>query len=262
MRSRDAAVSLGLGVVALGLALALPLPSAVDGVVFWLGQINLTLLVFNLLPALPLDGGRVLRALLWARRGDLRSATRTAGALGRGFGRLLIGFGLLTVLIEDPFAGAWLAFIGWFILLAARAEGQLAETQAGLHGLRVRDLMVAHPVTVPPELPLDRFMIDVFERHRHTAYPVARPGGPPLGLISFERVLEEPRVLWARERVQDCMAPLGTSTVLDADAPLEDALAVLAGGPIGRALVRDVGGFGLLSMTDVTRVVESRAGAR
>ena len=253
------AVSLALGVVFLASAVAVPLPSAIDGVVYWLGQINLTLLAFNLLPALPLDGGRVLRALLWARRDDLQSATRTAAAFGRAFGQVMIAGGLLLLILGGLFIGAWLAFIGWFLLLAAEAEARMIAARAALHGLRVRDVMISDPISVSPALPLDRFVDDVFVPNRYTAYPVAEPGRPPIGLISFRQVLTRPRRTWSHERVADRMSPLDATTVLEADTPLEDAFAELAAANIGRALVRDDGhGYGLLSMTDVARVLEAQ----
>jgi Zn-dependent protease len=120
------AVSLVLGLMFVLAALLLPLPTSVDGVLFWIGQMNLSLLVFNLIPALPLDGGRILRALLWTRRRDFLSATRTAAALGRGFGQLMIAGGLLLVMFVGDFGGLWLAFIGWFVLAAAEFELQAA----------------------------------------------------------------------------------------------------------------------------------------
>jgi Zn-dependent protease len=116
------AVSLVLGVVLVAAALLAPLPDAVDGVTFWLGQINLTLLVFNLLPALPLDGGRVLRAVLWMRRRDYLSATRTAALFGRGIGQILIAGGVALAILVGDHGGLWLAFIGWFVVGAAEAE--------------------------------------------------------------------------------------------------------------------------------------------
>jgi Zn-dependent protease len=131
------AVTLVLALVFLLAAIALPLPGAVDGVLFWLGQINLYLLVFNLIPALPLDGGRVLRAILWARRREIASATRTAGALGRGFAQLMIAAGLVLVMFVGDVGGLWLAFTGWFLLAAAEAELAMVEAREALGDITV-----------------------------------------------------------------------------------------------------------------------------
>src|SRR6266576_6358504 len=124
-------ISIALGVVFVSVALA-GLPSAVDGVAAWLGYINLTLAVFNLIPALPLDGGRVLRAALWRRRGDLAWATRIATEIGRRFGYLFIALGIAMFIFQGSFSGAWLAFIGWFLLQAATAEARYIATEAAL----------------------------------------------------------------------------------------------------------------------------------
>ena len=114
-------VSLALGVLFVLFAWLVPAPEAGDGVAAWLGYINLTLLVFNLLPALPLDGGRVLRSALWAARDDFAWATRIAAWVGRAFGYLFIAVGLGLLIFQGAFSGAWLAFIGWFLLQAAGA---------------------------------------------------------------------------------------------------------------------------------------------
>jgi Zn-dependent protease len=121
-------VSLVLGGAFVALALA-DLPSAVDGVATWLGYINLSLFVFNLLPALPLDGGRMLRAALWRARGDFGWATRIAAAIGVGFGYLFIGLGVAMFFVQGGFSGAWLAFIGWFLIQSARAESRYVATE-------------------------------------------------------------------------------------------------------------------------------------
>jgi Zn-dependent protease len=114
-------VSLLLGGMFVGIAVVDGLGSAIDGVAAWLGYINLMLLTFNLLPALPLDGGRVFRSLLWLRSGDFARATRVASDVGRGFGYLFIGLGLLLFIVQGAWSGAWLAFLGWFLLNAASA---------------------------------------------------------------------------------------------------------------------------------------------
>jgi Zn-dependent protease len=116
-------VSLGLGGAFVLIALA-GLPSAVDGVAAWLGYTNLILFVFNMIPALPLDGGRVLHAALWHARGDRGWATRVSSDIGQAFGYLFIGLGIAMFVVQSSYSGAWLAFVGWFVFQAARAEGR------------------------------------------------------------------------------------------------------------------------------------------
>jgi Zn-dependent protease len=254
-------VSLVLGLAFLAFSLLVPLPAEVDGVCFWLGYINLSLLIFNLLPALPLDGGRVLRAVLWARKKDFAAATRIAAALGRLFGQVMIAGGLILVIVVGAFGGVWLAFIGWFVLMAAEAEQSMAEVRTALGGLRVADVMVTDPVVVDPELPLDRFIDDVFFRHRHTAYPVVAADGTVLGIVSFRDVADVDRAQWPRLRIRDRMRPLDRVVVLDAGMDLSEALSELADSDLGRALVVSDGRLvGLLSITDASRVLEVRAG--
>ena len=137
-------VSIGLGVLFVAIALA-GLPSAVDGAAAWLGYINLILAAFNLLPASPLDGGRVLHAALWRAKGDYAWATRVASEIGQGFGYLFIALGLVMFIFQGSFSGAWLAFIGWYLLQGAKAEARYVATEQALGGLRVRDLMVRRP---------------------------------------------------------------------------------------------------------------------
>jgi Zn-dependent protease len=169
-------VTLALGVAFVVLALA-GLPSALDGAAAWLGYINLTLLAFNLIPALPLDGGRVLRAALWRARGDLGWATRVAADIGRGFGYLFIGLGVFMFIVQGSFGGAWLAFIGWFLLQAATAEARYVATDQALAGLYVRDLMVRNPVMVDQDITVGRFMDEVASSRRFTTYPVVDRSG-------------------------------------------------------------------------------------
>jgi Zn-dependent protease len=249
-------VSLALGVLFVLAALA-SMPEAVDAVFAWLGYINLTLLLFNLLPAFPLDGGRVLRSLLWRRTGDLARATRIAADVGRGFGYLFIAGGVAMFIFQGSFSGAWLAFIGWFLLQAASVEARYVLARQVLEGLRVRDLMTPDPVTVAPDLTLGDVMDRIVWEHRHTSYPVVEDGRA-VGLLPFRCVAEVPRGQWAARHVRDCMLDRDQVPVLQQDQPAIDALGALGQGGDKRALVVADGRLvGLLSMSDLARALEA-----
>jgi Zn-dependent protease len=250
-------VSLAIGVACI-LVGRIDLPTGVDGVLAWLGYINLLLLAFNLLPALPLDGGRVLRSALWRARNDFRWATRVAATIGRLFGYAMIAGGIFLFIFEGAFSGAWLAFIGWFLLMAASAEERQATVRERFGGLRVRDLMVADPVTVAPDLTLGRFMDEVVWARRFTTYPVVEDGRA-VGLLPFSCVAEVPRHEWDERLVRDCMLPLERVPKLSGDEPLADALGELSEGPVKRGLVLAPGDrlAGFLSITDLARALEA-----
>jgi Zn-dependent protease/CBS domain-containing protein len=251
-------VSLVIGGICLLVATQVAIAAEIDGVLFWLGSINLTLLVFNLLPALPLDGGRVLRAALWRARGDFRWATDVAAGVGRGFGVLFVAAGLFLFIFEGSFSGAWFAFIGWFLWQAATFESRQAHVRSALGGLRVRDLMTRDPVSVVPDLTLDRLVDEVLWNRRHTTYPVVE-GEAPVGLLPFRAVAAVPRAEWPARRVRDAMLPLEQVPVLAPDDDIASVLPRLSEHGINRALVVDGGRLvGLLSATDVARALEVR----
>jgi Zn-dependent protease/CBS domain-containing protein len=255
-------VSLVLGLLFSLIAWRVDMDPAVDGVLFWLGYINLTLLVFNLLPALPLDGGRVLRSVLWYARGDFGSATRISAAIGRGIGYLMIGGGVALLIFLNAFSGAWIAFVGWFLLQAAAAEDRSLIARQALRGLRVRDLMVRDPVTTRADVTLGEFMDDIVWTRRHTTYPVTEDGRA-VGLLPFRCVAEVPRGEWDSRTVADCMIPRDDVTVVSEDDELIDAAGDLAEAEVSRALVLDGERLvGLLSVTDVARALEMRGVGR
>jgi Zn-dependent protease len=162
---------------------------ATTAVLGYLMTINVIVLLFNLIPGFPLDGGRIARAIAWWRTGDRARATRFAARLGRGVGWLLVGLGLL-ILFTDPqdnlLLGIWLGFIGFFLASAARS----AETQARFAGriehLRVVDVMDAEPVAVPEGLDLADAERDYFLRYGWSWFPVVDPGGRLVGLVARE----------------------------------------------------------------------------
>jgi Zn-dependent protease/CBS domain-containing protein len=251
-------VTLVLGVAFIALAVLVPMPDAVDGVLAWLGITNVMLLVFNLIPALPLDGGRVLRSALWAARGDFAWATRIAAGIARGFAYLFIAGGLALLIFADAWSGAWLAFIGWFLLGAASAEARYLAVRDALDGLRVRDLMVRDPASVAPTLTIGRFMDDVVHDRRYTTYPVVEDGRA-LGLLPFRCLAEVPRSQWDERTVEECMLRGGEVVRLDPDDELVDALAELSERGVGRGLVVDGDRLlGLLSVSDLAKALDAR----
>jgi Zn-dependent protease/CBS domain-containing protein len=251
-------VSLLLGVLFVLIALINGLPESVDGVVSWLGYINLSLLVFNMIPAPPLDGGRVLHSALWRFKGDFVWATRTAANVGRGFGYLLIALGVAMFIFQSSFSGAWLAFLGWFLLNAATAEARYVLTRQALSGLRVRDVMTPNPVVVGPDVTLGEFMDDIVVAQRHTTYPVVTDG-KAVGLLPFRCIANVPRNEWDTRRVRDCLLGLDKVPVLEDDEDAADALAELSGSEGGHGLVVSDGRLtGILSMSDLARALQTR----
>ena len=251
-------VSLVLGALFVLIAWKGGFPDSADGVAAWLGYINLTLLVFNLLPALPLDGGRVLRSALWAGKKDFAWATRIAAWIGRAFGYAFIVAGVGLLIFQGSFSGAWLAFIGWFLLQAAAAEDRFLLARQALAGLRVRDVMVGDPVTTRADVTVGDFMDDVVWNRRHTTYPVT-DDGRAVGLLPFRSVAGVPRREWDSRRVRDCMLPREDVPVVAPEDELVDAAAELSENEVRRALVLEGHALvGLLSITDVARALELR----
>jgi CBS domain-containing protein len=251
-------VTLVLGIAFVAVSLVPGMPDEVVAVAAWLGVINLVILVFNLLPAFPLDGGRILRSALWARSGNFAAATAQAARAGRLIAFALIGLGVVAFMLTGALGGAWMALIGWFLLMAAGAEANAILAREALRGLRVRDVMAAAPVTAPADMPLGRFMDEIVWHSRFTTYPVV-DGGRPAGLLPFRRVARVARADWDTRHVGECMVPIADLVIVGSDDPLTDAGTRLYGDELGRALVVDDGHLtGLLSVTDIARALELR----
>jgi Zn-dependent protease/CBS domain-containing protein len=248
-------VTLALGGAFAAFAALAELPEAAEGVTFWLGYINLSLLVFNLLPALPLDGGRILRAALWRVRGDFAWATRIAAEAGRATGLLLIGAGFVLFLLGGMFGGAWIAFLGWFVLSAAGSEARHAEAQQAISGLRVRDLMVSDPRAAHRDETLAAFVAALGDEDRFTSYPVLDEGRV-VGLLPTRTVLETPPPQQETIRVGERMLGLENAPRLAPDDELLEALSRLAEAGVNRGLVLDGDRLvGYLSVSDVADAV-------
>jgi Zn-dependent protease/predicted transcriptional regulator len=249
---------LGAGFAVLALAASgLGLEGLPVGVLGWLAVINVVLAVFNLVPAAPLDGGRILRALLWRRRGDRTSAAITAARAGRTFGFVLVGLGLLEIILVPGFAGLWFVLIGWFIVTAAGAEEQYARVQGALAGVRVGDVMTRDPVAVPPTLLVSDLLDDYIWRNRFSAFPVVDPYGHVHGLVTLNRLKEVPPERRGQLTVSDIACPLDEVPQATSEQYLLDLLIEMQGGEDGRALVMDAGRLvGIVSPRDVARMLE------
>lgn len=242
--------------IAFGL-LALDAPELVVGVPVWLAIINASLAVFNLLPAFPLDGGRVLRAWLWRRRNDRVSATRTAAAVGRAFGYGMIALGLLEFALVASIGGLWFVFLGWFLLGAARAEESQTLLRAALRDVRAGHIMSTDPVSVPAWLSVQSFIDDYAMVQRFTSYPVEDDGGSVVGLVTLARVKAVPPDARDRTTVGEIACPLEEVVTVALDEPAVRLLERMQECEDGRALVFDEGRVvGIVSPRDVQRALE------
>lgn len=253
-------VSLLLGAGFAGLALlasGLGLEGLAIGVLGWLAVINVVLAVFNLVPASPLDGGRILRALLWRRRGDRTSAAVTAARAGRTFGLVLIGLGIAEIVFVPGFGGLWLVLLGWFVMTAAGAEEQHARLQHSLGGVRVGDVMTDDVVTVPGRLSVADLLDDYVWRHRFNSFPVVDEQGRPVGLVTLNRIKDvavDQRALTAVERIS---YPLDDVPHVSPTQQLTDLLVQMGAGADRRVLVLDGERVvGIVSPVDVARSLE------
>jgi Zn-dependent protease/CBS domain-containing protein len=249
-------LSLAFGAVAVTLAVT-GQTGLVFGAFSWLAGINMVLAVFNMLPAAPLDGGRILRAALWKWRGDRAWASLQAARAGRFLGLALIALGAWQLLVVGAtLAGLWSALIGWFLLGAARVEQQQARVAGALEGLRVGELMSRQPVTVPADVDVAEFVQRYLPWMRHSVFPVL-DDDRPVGLLPVGRVRAVAFEHRGRTRLRDIACGLDESTVTTADVLVTDLLPRLRNCAEGRVMVLDGGRLvGIISRSDITRAIE------
>ena len=192
---------------------------------WWLAGINLLLAVFNLLPAAPLDGGRVLRALVWLRTGDRRKAASVATTAGVWLGGLLVLAGIVEALATaDLIGGLWFVLLGWFLRSAARAEASSERTAELLSGLTVSDVMTPDVPVLPVYVSLDHAAAVVLDS-RQEAYPVVAVDGTPLGVVTADQIAAVPPALRASTSVGDVSTPMARAATAGPGDPLSALLA-------------------------------------
>jgi Zn-dependent protease/CBS domain-containing protein len=224
----------------------------------YLAVVNVILGIFNLLPGFPMDGGRVLRSILWKISGDLRKATRIASLSGQGIAFLLIFVGILRFLRSD-FGGLWLVLIGWFLHNAAIRGYEQVRIKAALEGLKARDLMTKDFETVPPGLPVRELVDDFILRKRERIFLVAE-GEVLKGIVCLEDVKATPREKWDRSTVGQIMTPREKLESVSPDADGGDILASLAAKNVHQVPVMDGDRVaGVICRSDVLRVLQLRS---
>jgi Zn-dependent protease/predicted transcriptional regulator len=232
----------------------------VAGVFGYLAAVNVLLAVFNLIPAAPLDGGRVLRAVLWAWRRDRVHAAVTAARAGRMFGYVLVALGAVQAVSGQGVGGLWLMLIGVFLANAATAEEHQTRISETLHGIRVRDVMSPHPVTADPDEPLDRFITETAWAHRHSTYPLVDPDGRLAGLVTLDRVRAAPADRRRHMALAEIACRPEDLPVTTPDEQLVQLLPRMADCSERRAVVVDGSDrvVGIVSPSDISHAVQLR----
>jgi Zn-dependent protease/predicted transcriptional regulator len=213
-------VSVAIAVICWVLYVALPgAPEQVTSLLFYLAFINSLLVVFNLIPGFPLDGGRVLRAILWKIFGNIYRATAIAATVGKAVGLAMIVAGVFGVLLTWQLGPLWLALIGLFLRYAAQTGYQQVAIREALRGLKVRDILQERVVTVPPDLPIDRLVDEFFYRFRFRSFPVLE-GDRFVGMVSLKGVQGIPRASWGQVTVAQAMESIAEENLVHPDDDL------------------------------------------
>jgi Zn-dependent protease len=222
----------------------------------WLGLINILLGVFNLVPAFPLDGGRLLASILWWRSGSRRQGVHQAVRVGRLIAYLMIALGLYQLFFVSVLNGAWLAFLGWFLLSAASAEEAGAEARDLLKTVPVAVAMTSPVVTVPDWLTVEQFLAAEAPRHPFTTYPVHDPSGRLTGVVRLRELLDHRTPASAEKRLSDVAHPLSDIPVARPDEDLSMLLARAGSQLDKRVLVFDGDRLvGIVSPADIARIL-------
>jgi Zn-dependent protease len=230
-----------------------------EALLAWLTYVNGVLLVFNLIPGFPLDGGRIVRAIAWWRTGDRAKATRFAAVLGQGFAYLLIGFGVYGFVVwGDVLSLVWFGFMGFFIIQAARGAEVQSRITERIEGLLVSDVMDSEPVSLPATTRLDRALDEYFLRYGYPWFPVVDAGGRFIAVISRERAEAVPEQIRGTSKVEEvAQFDLGNAHSVPTDAPLESLLTSEALRALGAIMAVDGDGVlkGVVTLDQVRRAL-------
>lgn len=229
-------------------------PAAIEALIAYQAIINTAILVFNLIPAFPLDGGRVARALIWRRTRDLAGATSLAAAIGRGFGYAMIGLGLLGA-SAGALGGLWLVVVGLFVVLAAKGEETGVRIRGAFAGREAGRFMSFPAVTIPADASVEDAVEGFFVQYRYSAFPVTDQGRL-VGLVDMDAIARVP----GERRASTAVGAIAThdpDVFIDEHQDIADLLQRPAFQRVGRAVVLTGRGAGILSITDVQRALRA-----
>jgi Zn-dependent protease len=231
-------------------------PPAAAVVLGWFGYVNAFVLIVNLLPALPLDGGRILRALVWWRTGDRNRATRVAARAGRGFAILVAGLGVY-IIVMGSLLGLWLVAIGWFISGAAKAAETQSAITSRLEGLKVADVMDHEPVAIGAATKLDQAEDEFFLRYGYPWFPVIDQPGHVLGVLTRSKIDQVPETLRNEYTADQVMISDPGSFKINQEAPLESLLHAEGLAQLGAVMAVDTDGIlrGIVTADQVRRAL-------
>jgi|YelNatPaOPRAMG01_1025707.scaffolds.fasta_scaffold79334_1 Zn-dependent protease/predicted transcriptional regulator len=234
-------------------------PVVVVGVFAYLAWINWILAAFNMVPAFPLDGGRVLRSLLWQWKNNIWQATRIASAIGSGFGILLMIFGVYRLLIGDFIGAVWWFLIGMFLRGAAQGSYQQLLVQRILQGEPIRRFMNTNPVTVSPAISLEDLVENYIYRYHYKMFPVVNEANELLGCITTREVKNVPRSEWGRNSVQAAMRVYCDDDTVTPDTDAIKALAKMRKSQNSRLMVVQDGHLlGVLTLKDLLEFLSAK----
>lgn len=242
-----------------GTAVSTP-SSLVDAVLLWLGYINLALAAFNMIPGYPLDGGRVMRAIIWWITHNADKATRIASQVGQVVALLFILYGVFRFFVGANIGGLWMAFIGWFLLDAARSSYVQVSLAAGLRDRHVADIMERDCPGVPGYLSLRDF-VDVHLLHTHSACFLVMQDHQAVGLITAREAKKVSREQWEQTSVQSIMRPLNSLPSVTPEMPVLKAMELMSRENVNELAVVSNGHFeGIFSRLQVLRFLQVYSG--
>lgn len=243
----------------LGWGMTLTPESPPAAMFMWLGVINIVLAIFNMIPGFPLDGGRVLRAIVWWITGDANRSTRIAAGVGQFVALGFILLGIWRFFSGAGFGGLWIAFIGWFLLEAARASGAQVEITERLTGVKVGDVMTEQFPVVDANSNLETFVQEHLLPTGQRCFVVAEQG-TPAGIITPHDVKAVDRARWPYTTVGDVMRSLDSLRTMSPDRPVAEALELMGKEDVNQILVVRGGTLaGIISRSHILRLLQTRA---